>query len=83
MRDANFKHRRAQKGGGAAGRSTLRLCPLRRVVDHSGDRLQWDVLECGHKLYQASDIFGQRFPTRRRCRHCGPLAALKAGEGSG
>lgn len=51
--------------------------PLRKVVASGlypykpgGERLPSDLLECGHRLAAASDIFGNRSPSRRRCCHC-------------
>ena len=41
--------------------------PLRKVVGQKGFD---DILECGHSLFQASDMYGPRFPGKRRCRHC-------------
>lgn len=43
------------------------LYPLRKIVGCNG---RWDVLECGHELLEASDMYGFRFPDKRRCRHC-------------
>jgi hypothetical protein len=43
------------------------LGPLRKVVDGDASK---DKLECGHVLPIAQDIYGPRFPQRRRCRKC-------------
>lgn len=29
-----------------------------------------DLLECGHRLAEASDIYGPRYPSSRRCHKC-------------
>jgi hypothetical protein len=53
------------------------MAPLRKVVAN----LPWmvpgvsvplpsDLLECGHRLAEASDIYGPRYPARRRCHKC-------------
>lgn len=59
--------------GGDMGRESLTrlLYPLRKVVSPgnaaAGSR---DDLSCGHSIVAASDIYGARFPTSRRCRLC-------------
>lgn len=39
-----------------------------------------DLLECGHVLSAANDLYGPRFPSRRRCTECAgsspPLGVL-------
>jgi len=42
--------------------------PLRKVV--GVDSTGHDILECGHRLSGASDIYGPRYPDKRRCHYC-------------
>lgn len=45
---------------------------LRKIVDFYKDErgVQWEVLECGHKVVRKSDAFGYTSPARRNCRFC-------------
>lgn len=63
--------------------------PLRRVLHHEQRRSEDniplgifdEVLECGHRLLQKSDIYGPNNAYRRRCHKCrdagnfGPIAS--------
>lgn len=50
-------------------RDDHRIMPLRRIVGPAKNG--GDLLECGHDLPEASDIFGQRpSGSRRRCYYC-------------
>lgn len=48
-------------------RKQTHLYPLKKIVSFEG---AWDVLECGHKLFKSSDMFGDTNPTKRRCHRC-------------
>lgn len=55
--------------------------PMKKVV---GSERGYEVLECGHRQWPRSDIFGSTCATKRQCRECGKalrLAAFKAGKG--
>lgn len=41
---------------------------LRSTIDEYGVFI--DLLACGHRIHSASDIYGPRYPDRRRCRKC-------------
>jgi len=52
--------------------------PLKKIIEHIPPGVKdnpfnasWaDKLECNHILMVASDMYGKRFPNKRRCRHC-------------
>lgn len=52
--------------------NTTGIPPLRKIVreEKSETGLWRDVLECGHLVAQAEDIYGKRHPMRRRCKKC-------------
>ena len=61
------------------GSKPIERDPLRKViarglfpvtVGQSVTDLPSDLLECGHRLSEASDIYGPRSPARRRCYKC-------------
>lgn len=58
-------------------RTITQTSPLRNVVDRGiykvfdwGLGVTQDHLECGHLLAPADDIYGPRYPSRRRCWKC-------------
>lgn len=68
-------HDRHMKSGGGLNRSPKnngsQNGPLRKVIAiRTIDGVEYDDLECGHRLIPAQDIIGRRCPARRRCRKC-------------
>lgn len=47
-----------------------RLWPVTVGASGNSYNLPSDLLECGHRLGVASDMVGDRYPDRRRCRKC-------------
>jgi hypothetical protein len=74
---AKLAERRARAGGIAAATSPTRKYPLRKIVGETMERIEGttvevrrQVLECGHTIAVPSDMIGERYPARRRCRKC-------------
>ena len=44
--------------------------PLKKVVGSVPGKAWRIILECGHEVNAASDIYGQTSPVRQRCRLC-------------
>lgn len=51
---------------------------LRKVIDWGGISIKnrvlpvwYELLECGHLIRTPTDIFGETYAERRRCRKCG------------
>jgi hypothetical protein len=69
-----MRHSRALKGGKAAANSPKRHYPLRSIVGSEPDpkypSLTNDVLECGHRVMRARDLFGEVNRYKRRCEDC-------------
>lgn len=50
----------------------MRAAPLRKVINRftNDNGVRREQLECGHEIGQAQDMYGDRYPVRRRCRKC-------------
>jgi len=45
--------------------------PLRRIITETLERgIEWEYLECGHRLMRMSDLSGPTNASRRRCWKC-------------
>lgn len=84
---ARLAGRRGRAGAEASARSPKRKWPLRKVVGDAweeilhGHEIRRDLLECGHTVGQASDMIGDTYPARRRCRECAATAQTADTEG--
>lgn len=69
-----MRHSRAIKGGQAAANSPKNKYPLRKIVGSEQDpeypSIYNDLLECGHTVSKAKDLFGEVNRYRRRCKEC-------------
>ena len=45
--------------------------PLRKIINRVYKENHWmNELECGHLVMPPSDIYGETYPIRQRCRFC-------------
>lgn len=67
-----------RRGAAASASSPKKKWPLRDVIDRNVGRLgDRDLLECGHQIATARDLFGPIYRYRRRCKECYERAAPK------
>lgn len=48
-------------------RTERQKSPLRKIVGHEDFK---EILECGHRQYPVTDIYGETNAVRRRCWQC-------------
>lgn len=68
------RYNKTGHGLNTTGRNGSGNGPLRKIVrvapHPERSSLTVDVLECGHFLLPAKDLFGSRAPQKRRCKKC-------------
>lgn len=59
--------------------------PLRKIISYEQKEIEGtdilrpvEVLECGHRVWIKTDIYGETNAYRRRCRYCRDLAQKPA-----